>query len=141
MFNADRAVAEGRVHTVAVDFDGTLCEGKFPDIGAPKPLVIEYVKAIAERGARIILHTCREDGANRPLLTEAVRFCETHGIPIYAVNENPEAVAHFSELYGTGPPRKLYADEYLDDKAVNTADIEAYMARERDIKKSGFRRP
>lgn len=38
-----------RPRIIAVDFDGTLCEGKFPDIGAPIPPVIEYVKPCVRR--------------------------------------------------------------------------------------------
>lgn len=112
--------------TIAVDFDGTLCENKFPDIGAPKPLVIEYIKRQAAAGAHIILHTCRENGTRRALLDEALRFCSEQGIELYAINENPGN--KFPEEYGTGfDGRKVFADMYIDDKAVNTSDIEAAM--------------
>lgn len=115
--------------TIAVDFDGTLCENRFPEIGAPKPLVIDYIKRQAAAGARIILHTCRENGTRRALLDEAIEFCRGQGIPLYAVNENPGN--HYREEYGTGENgRKVYADLYIDDKAVNVADIETLMERE-----------
>ena len=109
--------------TIAVDFDGTLCECRFPEIGEPKPLVIEFIKQHAARGTKIILHTCRENGTRRALLDEAVSFCETHGIPLYAVNENPgnEYTAQFGIQRAA---RKVFADLYIDDKAVNVADIE-----------------
>lgn len=107
--------------TIAVDFDGTLCENSFPDIGRPKPFVIEYVKRQAERGAKIILHTCRENGHKRALLDEAVAFCGEHGIKLYAVNENPGN--HYREEYGTDAPRKVYADLYIDDRAMNIHEI------------------
>lgn len=113
--------------TIAVDFDGTLCENRFPDIGEPKPLVIEYIKRQAAAGAKIILHTCRENGT-RPLLREAIAFCAAQGISLYAVNENP--YNQFAEQYGTGTGRKVFADLYIDDKAANTADIEKLMERE-----------
>ena len=122
-----------RFATIAVDFDGTLCENAFPEIGKPKHLVIDFVKQQAASGAKIILHTCREDGERRPLLTEAVEFCAAHGIPLYAVNENPGNLN--AEMYGVQrPPRKIYADEYIDDRASSASDIEAYMARKRDVK-------
>lgn len=113
--------------TIAVDFDGTLCENCFPEIGAPKPLTIAYIKQQAAEGAKIILHTCRENGTRRALLDEAIEFCRGQGIPLYAVNENPGN--HYREEYGTGE-RKVYADLYIDDKAVNVADIETLMERE-----------
>ena len=110
-------------YTIAVDFDGTLCVDNFPEIGEPKPHVIEFVKHHAARGVKIILHTCRENTPARALLSEAVEFCNTHGIPLYAVNENPGNP--FPEQYGAERAgRKVYADLYIDDKAVNPADIE-----------------
>lgn len=118
--------------TIAVDFDGTLCENSFPDIGQAKTLVIEYIKRQAERGAKIILHTCRENGTRRALLDEAIAFCREHGIPLYAINENPGN--QYAEEYGTGADgRKVFADLYIDDRATNTADIETLMERERRI--------
>lgn len=112
--------------TIAVDFDGTLCENKFPDIGAPKPLVIEYIKRQQAQGAHIILHTCRENGTKRALLDEAIRFCAEQGIELYAINDNPGS--KFPEEYGTGfDGRKVFADIYIDDKAFNVIDVEAAM--------------
>ena len=92
---------------VAVDFDGTLCADTFPEVGEPKALVIDYVKRLAAEGSKIILYTSRENGT-RPLLNEAVAFCKAQGIPLYAV----------------------FADLYIDDKAVNPLAIEAFGAAE-----------
>lgn len=86
-------------NTIAVDFDGTLCENGFPEIGEPKPLVIEYIKRQAAAGAHIILYTCRENGTKRNLLDEALQFCAEQGIELYAINENPDNT--FPEEYGT----------------------------------------
>ena len=112
VFPAGRVMPPARLmpegYTIAVDFDGTLCENRFPDIGEPKPLVIEYIKRQAAMGARIILHTCRENGYHRALLDEAVAFCVSREITLYAVNENPDNP--YREQYGTGPGRKVYAD-------------------------------
>lgn len=113
--------------TIAVDFDGTLCENKFPDIGVPKPLVIEYIKRQQAEGAHIILHTCRENGTKRELLDEAIKFCAEQGIELYAVNENPDN--KYFEEYGTGLDcGKVFADIYIDNKAMNVADLEAAIA-------------
>lgn len=109
---------------VAVDFDGTLCADAFPEVGEPKALVIDYVKRLAAEGPKIILYTSRENGT-RKLLDEAVAFCKAQEIPLYAVNENP-VNPHAAE-YGLTPAdgRKVYADLYIDDKAVNPFAIEA----------------
>lgn len=120
---------------VAVDFDGTLCTEAFPEIGEPKPLVIEFVKQHAERGSKIILHTCRENGT-RPLLDEAVAFCKAQEIPLFAVNENPGN--HYPERFGLlhSDGRKVYADLYIDDKAMNTSEIEEMMGIAKMLLKS-----
>lgn len=112
---------------VAVDFDGTLCEDMFPEIGAPRPKVIAYVKELAARGSKIILYTCRENG-DRPLLNDAVAFCKAHEIPLFAVNENPGNT--WPAKLGQDPEhlRKVYASLYIDDKAITPEEIEARWA-------------
>lgn len=110
---------------IAVDFDGTLCTNDFPEIGEPKPTIIEYIKAQAAKGSKIILNTCRENGT-RKLLDEAVTWCKAHGIPLDAVNENP--FNQYREQFKTPPPRKVFADLYIDDKAINVSDIEREAA-------------
>ena len=107
---------------VAVDFDGTLCADAFPEVGAPNRAVIDYVKRLAADGSKIILYTSRENGT-RKLLDEAVAFCKEQEIPLYAVNENP-GNPHAAKI-GLKPSdgRKVYADLYIDDKALNPAGI------------------
>lgn len=113
----------GRAKTIAVDFDGTLCENRFPEIGEARPDVVEYVQKQAAMGAKIILYTCRENGTRRALLEEAVEWCAAHAIPLYAVNENPDN--DYGERFGVvGAGRKLYADLYIDDKSMDPAMIE-----------------
>ena len=100
---------------LAVDFDGTLCENAWPKIGEPKEEVIRYVKARQEHGAKLILWTNRVG----KVLDEAVEWCRKQGIIFDAVNENlPEFVRYF----GTDP-RKIFASEFLDDRAISLNDI------------------
>ena len=47
-------------YIIATDFDGTICESKWPEIGAPNLEVIDYLKDRKEHGAKLILFTCRE---------------------------------------------------------------------------------
>ena len=95
---------------IAVDFDGTLCENAWPDIGSPKIPVIEYVRRQKETGAEIILWTNRTGQR----LDEAVRWCREHGIEFDAVNEN---LTRMIKVFGSDP-RKVYADIYLDDRMI-----------------------
>lgn len=96
---------------IAVDFDGTLCEDKYPEIGPPKQTVIDALLREQRFGAAVILWTCR----NGDKLREAVLWCEQHGILFDTVNANlPENIA----MYGGIENRKVFASEYWDDKAV-----------------------
>ena len=95
---------------IAIDFDGTLCTDRYPEIGAPKKRVIERALAEQSAGATLILWTCREG----TLLAAAVAACELWGLHFDAINENPAATV---EKWGTDP-RKVGATEYWDDRAV-----------------------
>lgn len=99
----------------AVDFDGTLCESRYPDIGPPIQEVIDYVRSLASSGARLILWTCRTEDR----LQEAVDWCTGQGIDFDAINENLEDRI---QQYG-GDTRKVSASFYIDDKAITVESI------------------
>jgi len=97
---------------VAVDFDGTLVEDAYPNIGAPNTALFAELIYLRQTSAefRIILWTCR----NNKALDEAVQFCMEQGLVFDTVNDNlPELI----KQYG-GNTRKIFADVYLDDKVV-----------------------
>lgn len=95
----------------AVDFDGTLCESVFPGIGAPNMSLINHLIKRKKQGNKIVLWTCRCGER----LQEAVEWCKSYGLEFDCVNENvPEMI----EWYGNDC-RKIFADVYIDDKAVN----------------------
>ena len=108
---------------IAVDFDGTLCEDRWPHIGAPNKQLIEYLRNERRRGAKIILWTCRA-GVQ---LNEAIDWCVEQGIKLDAVNENlPEIVERFN-----GESRKIFATEYIDDRSYKFPNL---PYRDREIK-------
>lgn len=96
---------------IAIDFDGTLCENKWPEIGEPNWKVIYRAKKEKEAGAQLILYTMREG----KLLEDAVRACESWGLKFDAVNDNTES---WKAAFGNNP-RKIGATEYWDDRALN----------------------
>ncbi len=61
--------------TIAVDFDGTLVENRYPEIGKPILFAFETLQKLQEEGHQIILWTYRS-GIK---LQEAVDFCESKG--------------------------------------------------------------
>jgi hypothetical protein len=92
---------------IAVDFDGTIVENRYPDIGPELPFAIESLKKIQNRGEhQLILWTVREG----PLLEAAVEFCRSKGLEFYAHNQN-----HPDSEMG-GQSRKLNADLFIDDR-------------------------
>ena len=95
---------------IAVDFDGTLCENKYPDIGEPIQPIIDFCKNMKADGHKLILWTCREG----ELLAKAIVWCFEHGLLFDAYNEN---LKERIEQYGTDP-RKIGADFYMDDRNI-----------------------
>ena len=110
---------------IAVDFDGTLCENAWPEIGAPRQAVIDYVLDQQMYGAKLILWTNRSG----EYLHDALVWCNDRGIRFDAVNENvPEMVEYFHN-----DCRKVFANEYIDDRAIpmpgETVDLLSEMSR------------
>jgi len=96
---------------IAVDFDGVLCEDRFPEIGTPDHEVVSLVRQLIDAGHEVVLWTCRTDDR----LTEAVEWCEDRGMRFCAVNENaPSNRARWAAEYPNGT-RKVYADVYVED--------------------------
>ena len=96
---------------IAVDFDGTLSLGEWPGVGPPNIAIIRQLQERKGAGSKIILWTCRSGEA----LSNALDWCRLMGIEFDAVNENlPEVLA----AWGNKDTRKIFADEYWDDKAV-----------------------
>lgn len=60
---------------IAIDFDGCLCENKYPEIGEPILHVIDEAKKQQAAGAGLILWTCRQGKE----LEEAIAACEKWG--------------------------------------------------------------
>lgn len=90
---------------IAVDFDGTIVEHKYPEIGKPVPFAIETLLQLQKENHQLLLWTVREGD----LLQEAVDYCAQRGLHFYAANANfPEETSRV--------PRKLNADMFIDDR-------------------------
>lgn len=93
---------------IGIDFDGTMVEHKYPEIGEPIDGAIETVLELQKAGHKIILITMRCEER----LIQAVEYLEEeYGIELYAINENP------SQKYWTKSP-KIFANIYIDDAAL-----------------------
>lgn len=97
---------------IAVDFDGTIVEHRYPAIGKEIPFAIATLKKLQAERNLLILWTARED----ELLEEAVEFCRKRGLEFYAVNaSHPDEQPRPDRLT---PCRKVRADMYIDDRNV-----------------------
>lgn len=56
---------------IAVDFDGTLCENKWPEIGEANEDMIYYLRKRQAEGDKLILWTCRVGD----MLRKAINWC------------------------------------------------------------------
>ena len=115
---------------IAVDFDGTIVEDAYPNIGKPIIFAFETLKKLQEDGHRLILWTYRS-GVR---LEESVKFCEKHGIIFYAVNKSfPE------EQFDYTKSRKIHADLFIDDRnfggAVGWGEIYQKLTNGEPLKK------
>lgn len=100
---------EDKIRTLAVDFDGTLVENKYPQIGEPLRFGFNTLIKMQRDGWKIILLTMREG----LLLEEAIKFSAKQGLIFDAVNENP-----FWKHKDEEPKRKIHADIYIDDHGL-----------------------
>lgn len=115
---------------IAVDFDGTLCENKWPEIGEPNTNLIGYLIEMRKSfGAKIILWTCRVG----EMLDKAVNWCSEHRLEFDAVNENlpladnlkygekvaegfKKGVSEVSEKPNRKKPAGKNSEKHLDDR-------------------------
>jgi len=95
---------------IAIDFDGTIVEHKYPKIGKTKLFAFETLKQLQKQGHKLILWTYRAGKE----LNDAVLFCKENGIEFYSVNSNyPEEKLDEKKI-----SRKIYADIYIDDRNI-----------------------
>jgi len=92
---------------IGVDFDGTICEHTYPDIGKPIPGAIQTLKDLQEKGHLLILWTVRGGQG----LQDAVNYCKSNGIEFWGINENPDQTKGndddtWEERYGIPYPEK-----------------------------------
>ena len=95
--------------TIAVDFDGTIVEHKYPAIGEEIPFAVDTLKMLIRDRHKLILWSVREGH----LLDEAVAWCKERGIEFYAVNKDyPEETTENNQHFS----RKLKVDVFIDDR-------------------------
>src|SRR5512133_4314142 len=96
---------------IAVDFDGTIVEHRYPQIGEEKLFAFETLKQLQKLGHHLILWTFRHGRE----LDEAVEYCKKKGIEFYAVNKSYPEEAFEMDIVR----RKIHTDAFIDDRDVS----------------------
>lgn len=100
---------------IAVDFDGTIVEHRYPQIGRERPFAVATLRRMQhdDPDLKLILWTVREG----ELLRQAVDWCAERGLTFFAVNSNyPEELP--SATAANQGCRKVSADLYIDDRTL-----------------------
>lgn len=104
---------------IAIDFDGTIVEHEFPEIGPLREHAKEAINTIAKHN-RVCIWTCR----NGDYAVKACKFLNENEIPFDFFNASPID-------YINAGCRKIIADCYIDDRNlfghVNWKEIEQYF--------------
>ncbi|MCF2614823.1 BT0820 family HAD-type phosphatase [Leyella stercorea] len=95
---------------IAVDFDGTIVEHKYPAIGRELPFATETLRMLIRDHHKLILWSVREGR----LLDEAVEWCRERGVEFYAVNRDYPEESREHDSFS----RKLKADLFIDDRNI-----------------------
>lgn len=94
---------------IAVDFDGTIVEHMYPEIGEEIPFATDTLKMLINDNHQIILWSVREG----KLLEEAIKWCKDRGVEFYAINKDfPEEDVEKNQQFS----RKIKADIFIDDR-------------------------
>lgn len=98
---------------IAVDFDGTCVDHRYPQIGPEPPLCIQTLKDLTNQGHKLILFTMRSGKG----LSDAVQWFSNNGVTLYGVQKNPT-----QEQWTTS--NKCHADMFIDDLAFGAPLIQ-----------------
>lgn len=95
---------------IAVDFDGTIVEHRYPEIGPERSMATHVLRQLQADGHQLILWTVRKD----QLLNDAIAWCRERGVEFYAVNANHEGETDNEESFS----RKITYDIVIDDRNI-----------------------
>ncbi len=94
--------------SIVVDFDGVICEHRFPDVGEPSEGVQEALNTLEKAGYSIVIHSCRTSYKFKNLLVgdqceRIMDYMKYYKLP-------------FDHIWG---PDKPIGVAYIDDKGIN----------------------
>ncbi len=100
---------KSKVLIICVDFDGTLAEHDWPNVGKEVLYAISVCKELQAKGHKLILYTMRSGEG----LQNAIDWCKERGLEFWDHNHNPD------QHKWTDSP-KVYGHIFIDDAALGT---------------------
>lgn len=98
---------------IAIDWDGTIVEdGAYPKAGEFKTHAVDVLKRIIAEGGEIAIWTCRNGEEQESAIIDKLI---AEGIYNFTFNKPFD---HFTNIYGGDNARKIFADVYIDDRAI-----------------------
>lgn len=100
---------------IAIDFDDTIVENAFPNIGTLKPGAKIVINSLYNQGCEVLIWTCRstdEQYGENASIFAVKKFLDDNGIKYTAINTN-SSIINFRSF------PKIYADVYIDDRGIN----------------------
>lgn len=126
-----RNVTPQRKLILAIDYDGTLDNAPYPEVGQLALWAKVVMQQLAKEGHTLIVWTCRE---NQPL-QDALNFLRSQQVPFHYANQNDPWMV---EAWGNDS-RKIFANLYFDDRAHLGTDVswlDFYQHVQREAAKS-----
>lgn len=113
-------------YIIAVDFDNTLAMTDFPTIIEPNEDLINLCIKLREKGFYVVLWTCR----NGQYLEDAVNYLKKFGLEFDAINDDVDFV---KDAWKENRSKKIVADIYIDDNALNAWNEDLVKAKLNDL--------
>ena len=95
---------------IAIDFDGTIVEQSYPEMGKLKENAKRVINRLFDEGNTIIIWTVRSHSDNA--LKSMKNLLDHEGIKYHKINENADSFLR------TDYSPKVYADIYIDDRQI-----------------------
>ena len=92
---------------IAIDFDGTVVDHDYPDVGKDAPDAEVALNWLVSQGHQLILYTMRSGKE----LDDAIQWYKNKNIPLFGVQKDPEQGRWTTS-------NKCYANVYIDDAAL-----------------------
>lgn len=115
--------------TLAIDFDGTIVQDAYPNIGKLLPFAKETIRLLYyDYNCDIVIWTCRSGKEE----LDCEKFLIENNIPFTTINKNTPAVI---QRWNSDDSRKVYADVYIDDRSqfadkyIDWSDILSFITK------------